>query len=43
MARPSKAAKAQNATHREQLDYMKEKDKKMKDKVDEFMDAAEVG
>ena len=43
MARPSEAAEAQNATQREQLNYMKEKDKKMKDKVDEFMDAAEVG
>ena len=43
MDQPREAAKVQNATHREQLNYMKEKDKKMKDKVDEFMDAAEVG
>ena len=43
MARPSEAAKAKNATQQKQLDYMKEKVKKKKDKVDEFMDAAEVG
>jgi hypothetical protein len=43
MARPSEAAEAQNATQREQLNYMKEKDKKKKDKAEKFMDAAEVG
>ena len=43
MARPSEATEAQNATQREQLDYMKEKDKKKKDKAEKFMDAAEVG
>jgi hypothetical protein len=34
MARSSEAAKAQNATQREQLDYMKEKDNKKKDKAE---------
>ena len=43
MAQPSEAAEAKNATQRKQLDYTKEKVKKKKDKVDEFMDAAEVG
>ena len=43
MARPSEATEAQNATQREQLNYMKEKDKKKKDKAEKFMDAAEVG
>jgi hypothetical protein len=36
MARSSKAAKAQNATQRKQLDYMKEKDKKKKDKAEKW-------
>jgi hypothetical protein len=36
MARASKAPKAQNTTQRKQLDYLKEKDKKKKNKAEKW-------